>query len=195
MHSNIIKIKKLYTGILAALLSLPIILSGSQNDEFDYEFIQDGNRYSFRGSFVVTADRNCLIDVIYNFEHISKYATDAESVELVQQGQNWYEVTYTYRKFLILENKSTWRRTLKRDEQKVIFEMISSENNVSLMPQLLSSSGYYQIKLEKEGYQVEYFQECKLKTGILKDAYINQAKKVAIKFLREFKQYIERTCD
>ena len=63
------------------------------------------------------------------------------------------------------------------------------------MPQLLSSSGYYQIKPEKEGYQVEYFQECKLKTGLLKDAYISQAKKEAIKFLREFKEYIERSCN
>ena len=195
MHSNIIKMKKNYNGILVALLSLPIILSGSQNNEFDYEFIQDGNCYSFRGSFIVQAERDCLIDVIYNFEHISKYATDAESVEFVRQGENWNEVTYTYRKFLVLENKSTWRRTLNRDEQKVVFEMISSKNNVSFMPQLLSSSGYYQITPEKEGYKVEYFQECKLKTGLLKDAYISQAKKEAIKFLREFKEYIERTCD
>ena len=187
--------KKFYKRILVALLSLPIILSGSQNHEFDYEFIQDGNCYSFRGSFIVQAERDCLIDVIYNFEHISKYASGAKSVEFVRQGENWYEVTYTYRKILVLENKSTWRRTLNRDEQKVVFEMISSENNVSFMPQLDSSSGYYQIKPEKEGYQVEYFQACKLKTGLLKDAYISQAKKEAIKFLREFKEYIERTCD
>jgi hypothetical protein len=187
--------KKFYHGILVALLSLPIILPGSQNNEFDYEFIQDGNCYSFRGSFIVQAERDCLIDVIYNFEHISKYTAGAESIELVRQEENRYEVTYTYRKFLILENKSTWRRTLKRDEQKVIFEMISTKNNVSFMPQLLSSSGYYQIKPENEGYQVEYFQECKLKPGLLKSTYINQAKKEAIKFLQEFKEYIKKTCD
>jgi len=157
MHSNIIKMKKIYNGILVALLCLPVILPGIQNSEFDYEFIQDGNCYSFRGSFIVQAKCDCLIDVVYNFEHISKYATDAESVEFVRQGENWNEVNYTYRKYLIFENKSTWRRTLKRDEQKVVFEMLSSQNNLTIMPKLLSSTGYYQIKPEKEGYRVEYF--------------------------------------
>lgn len=186
--------KKIYYGISVALLIFPIIFSGNQNKDFAYEFIQDGNRYSFHGSFIVQAERDCLIDVIYNFNHISKYATDAESIELVREGENWNEVTYTYRKYLIFENKSTWRRTLKRDEQKVVFEMISSKNNINIMPQVLSSTGYYQIKPEKAGYLVEYFQTCQLKAGLLKDAYISQAKKQAIKFLREFREYIERTC-
>lgn len=194
MHSNIIKMKNFYNGILIALLSLRIILSGNQKNEFDYEFIQEGNSYSFLGSFIVQAEQDCLIDVIYNFEHISKYTAGAESIELVQQGENWLEVTYTYRKFLIFENKSTWRRTLRWDENKVVFEMRSSENNMSIMPQLLSSTGYYQLKPEKEGCRVEYCQECQLKTGLLKTAYMNQAKKDAIKFLREFKEYIEITC-
>jgi hypothetical protein len=60
---------------------------------------------------------------------------------------------------------------------------------------MLSSTGYYQIRPEKEGCRVEYFQECKLKPGFFKDSYINKAKKEAIKFLQEFKEYIEKTCD
>jgi hypothetical protein len=186
--------KKFYHGFLIALLSLPIIFSGDQKNEFDYKFIQDGNYYSFRGSFIVQAERDCLIDVIYDSKHISQYAVDAKSVELVRQGENWNEITYTYRRLLIFENKSTWRRTLKRDEQKVVFEMVSSQNNLTIMPKPLSSIGYYQIKAEKEGYQVVYFQECRLKTGLLKDVYMSQAKKEAIRFLREFKGYVERTC-
>jgi len=187
--------KELYKGIIITLLSLPIILYGSQKKELDYEFIQEDTYYSFRGSFIVKAELDCLISVTYDFEHISKYALGAKSIELVRQGENWNEVTYIYRKFIIFENKSTWRRTLKRDEQKVVFEMISSKNNINIMPKMLSSTGYYQIKQEKECYRVEYFQEGKLKPGFLKDTYINNAKKEAIKFLLEFKEYIEKTCD
>jgi hypothetical protein len=62
------------------------------------------------------------------------------------------------------------------------------------MPKILSSTGYYQIKLEEEGYKVEYFQECKLKSALLKGAYINKAKKETIKFMLELKEYIEKTC-
>ncbi len=187
--------KNFYKIIIVALLSLPIILYGSQKKELDYEFIQEDNYYSFRGSFIVRAELDCLINLIYNFKNISKYALGAKSIELVRQGENWYEVTFTYRKLLIFENQSTWRRTLNRHEHKVVFKMISNRNNLNIIPKMLSSTGYYQIKQEKEGYQVEYFQECKLKPGFLKDTYINNAKKEAIKFLLEFKEYVEKTCD
>lgn len=72
--------------------------------------------------------------------------------------------------------------------------MISHKHNSGLMPKILSSTGYYQIKPEKEGYKVEYFQECTLKSALLKGAYISKAKKEAIKFMWELKEYIERTC-
>ncbi len=187
--------KKLYKAIIIVFLALPMLSSGNQKQELDHEFIQNDNNYSVRGRFIVKAKFDCLMNVIFNFEHISKYASGAKSLELIRQGENWYDVTYTYRKLLIFENQSTWRRTLKRDEGKVVFEMISSKNNLSIMPDVISSAGYYQIKNEKDSCLVEYFQECKLKPGLLKGTYINKAKKEAIKFLHEFKEYIERNCD
>lgn len=187
--------KHFYKIIIAALLSLPILLYGSKKKELDYEFIQEDNYYSFRGSFIVKAEPDCLINLIYDFKNISKYASGAKSIELVRQGENWYEVTFTYRKLLFLENQSTWRRTLNRDEHKVVFKMISNRNNLNIVPKMLFYTGYYQIRPEKEGCRVEYFQECKLMPGLLKDMYINKAKNEAIKFLREFKEYINKTCD
>jgi hypothetical protein len=187
--------KNSYKIIIAAVLSLPVMLYGSNKKEFDYEFIQKDTYYSFRGRFIVKAEPDCLINLIYNFKNISKYSSGAKSIELVRQGENWYDVTYPYRKLLIFENQSTWRRTLKRDEGKVVFEMISSKNNLSIIPDVIYSAGYYQIKNEKDSYRVEYFQECQLKPGLLKSTYINKAKKEAIKFLQEFKEYIEKTCD
>jgi|GEM_PF-733753 len=161
----------------------------------NYEFIKDDSFYSFRGRFIIKAELDCLLNVTYQFEHISKYASGAKSIEFVRQGENWYDVTYTYRKLLIFENRSTWRRTLKRDEQKIVFEMISNKNNINIMPKVNSSKGYYQIKPERGGYSVEYFQECRLNPGFLKNAYINRAKKEAIQFLQVFKEYVEKTCD
>ncbi len=187
--------KELYKGIIVALLSLPIILYGSKKGELVYVFIQDDTYYSFRGSFIVKAELDCLIEVIYNFEHISKYSLGAKTIELVLKGENWYMVTYAYRRLIIFENESTWRRILRRDEQKVVFEMISNKNNINIMPEMISSTGYYQIKPEQKGFRVEYFQKSKLKPGLLKDIYINKAKKEAINFLLLFKEYIERTCD
>ena len=177
--------KDLLKVIILALLTLPALLyNSSQQKGLEYEFIQSDNNYSFRGRFM-----------IFDFEHISNYASGAKSLEKKRQGENWYDVTYTYRKLLIFENQSTWRRTLKRNKGKVVFEMISSRNNLSIIPEVIYSKGYYQINNENEGYSVEYFQECKINPGILKYSYIYEAKKGAIKFLQEFKEYIEKTCD
>ena len=187
--------KIFYKIIIVALLSLPILIYGSKKKKLNYEFIQENTYYSFRESFFVKAEPDCLINLIYNFKNISKYTLSAKSIELIRQGENWYEVTFTYQKLLIFENQSTWRRTLNRDEHKIVFKMISNRNNLNIVPKMLSSTGYYQIRPEKEGCRVEYFQDCKLKPGLLKDSYINKAKKEAIKFLREFKEYIEKTCD
>lgn len=180
--------------LIAVLLSLPIVVSGNQEKEFDYEFIQQDTCYSFRGSFLVSAESDSVIDLIYNFNNLSEYTIGAQSVERIQQGDHWYDVSFIYRKFFIFENKSTWRRTLKTDEHKIVFEMLFSKNNLKVMPDVISSTGYYHIVREKDRCRVEYFQECTLKPGVFKSAYINEAKQEAIKFLHEFKKYIERKC-
>ena len=82
----------------------------------------------------------------------------------------------------------------KQDEHKVVFKMISSQNNLNIMPDMISSSGYYQLENERDSCRVEYFQECEFKSGLLKSIYINNAKKQAIKFLYVFKRYLEGAC-
>jgi hypothetical protein len=184
----------IYRGILLIWMSVPVLIFGSSTEELQYHFSQDDSSYSFRGSFIAEAELDCLISLVYDFEHISKYASGATAVELIRQEDNWNEVRYTYRKFIFFENKSTWRRTLNRDNHELVFEMISSENNLKILPDMLSSSGYYRISPEEKGYRMEYFQECCLDTDILKDSYINKVKKEAIEFLLEFREYVEKTC-
>ena len=184
----------IFRGILLIWMSVPVLIYGSSTEELQYHFFQDDSSYSFRGSFIVEAELDCLISLVFDFEHISKYASGAKAVELVRQENNWNEVRYTYRKFIFFENKSTWRRTLNRDKHELVFEMISSENNLKIMPDMLSSSGYYRISPEEKGYRLEYFQECSLDTDLLKDSYIKTVKKKAIEFLHDFREYVEKTC-
>jgi len=185
--------KEFYKGIIVALLSLPIILYGSKKKELDYEFIQDDTYYSFRGSFIVKAELDCLISILYDFKHLVNIESSAKSIVLLREEENWYEACHTHKK-LFFKHESIWRKTLKLDEQKVVFEMISNKQNTDLLPKVLYSTGYYQVELEEEGYKVEYFQECKLESALLKGIFINKAKKEAIKFMLELKEYIEKTC-
>ena len=178
---------------IAVLSSIPLLSYGDEND-LDYRFTQADSSYTFYGSFKVKADPDCLIHLIYNFDHISDYSSAAEFIELIREGNDWYEITYTYRQYLFFEHQSTWRRTLNRKKHKVDFIMISNNNNLSMIPEMVSSSGYYQVKPNEEYCQVLYFQACTLTPGILLDAYMKAGKDAAINFLREFKEFIEKNC-
>jgi hypothetical protein len=186
--------KIIYIGMLILWMSIPVLIYGSSMEEFEYHFYQDDSSYSFRGSFAVVAELDCLLSLVYDIEHISKFASGAKTVELIQQGDNWNVVCYTYRKFIFFENRSTWRRTLNRDKHELVFEMISSENNLRIIPEMLSSKGYYRINPDDGGYRMEYFQECKLNPEDIRDSYIKIVKEKAIEFLHEFREYTEKIC-
>jgi len=183
-----------YIGILLLWLNFPLLQDGSSTEEMKYDFCQSDSAYSFSGSFIIETELECLIRIVSDFRHISKYASGAKSVELIRQRNNWTEVSYTYRRFLFLENKSVWRRTLYREKLELVFELISSENNMKIMPEMRSSSGYYRIKPSDDGFQIEYFQVCNLTTDLLTTTYIRKVKEEAIKFLHDFRKYIMQTC-
>lgn len=183
----------LFTVIFFFLFNHPLRSESGEIDGIYYEFNHVDSCYSFHGSFVIKAEFDCLISVLYDFKHLKNIISSANSIILIQQGENWYDVCYTFKKFFFT-NKSVYRKTLKLEEQKIVFKMISNRQNTKLFPKVLSSSGYYRIKRESTGYKVEYFQECKIKSTFLKDIYINKAKKESIKFMLGLEEYIERTC-
>jgi hypothetical protein len=171
-----------------------ILLNESLPERFACQFHQDDSSYSFRGSFAIEADIDCLLIVMFEIDHISKFATGTKAVELIQQGEDWNVVRYTYRRFIFFENSSTCLRTLDRDSLELAFEMIKSENNLGMVPEMLSSRGHYRIGPDDEGHRLEYFQECKLNPGDVTASYIKTVEEETMEFLNEFWQYINRTC-
>ena len=181
--------------ILILVLILPLLLWADEDTEFNYTFIQADTCCSFRGSFRVNCQPDSLIDLIYDYDKISEYTPRVTTLELVRQGEDWYEVAFTYQDLLVLENRSIWRRTLNRDENTIDFELISNWNNTDIIPEVLSSTGYYQLKSENDECLVEIFQECKLHRGLLNEVYFKRVEKEGTQFLRVFKEFIERNCD
>jgi hypothetical protein len=171
----------------------PAQTESGEVDDIHYEFNHVDSCYSFRSDFTVKAEFDCLISILYEFKYLKNIISSAKSITLIQQGENWYDVGYVYKK-LFFTNESVYRKTLKLEEQKIVFELISYKQNTDLFPKVLSSSGYYQIKPDSTGYTVEYFQKCILKSSFLNNAYINTAKKESIKFMLELKEYVGGAC-
>jgi hypothetical protein len=169
--------------------------SMAQNpDEIQYRFTQTDTSYAFYGRFKLAANPECLLAVCFNPDDLVKLAPDAKEVTLTGQGDNWNRLRYTYRKFLFFENTTLWQRHLDEEKLRVDFSLVRSENNRAIMPEVKSSSGFYQINPENDHVLVEYYQSCIISDGSLSGFYIDSMKTEAISFLLRFLEYAHDHC-
>lgn len=186
------------TGFIIILILLCSSIGYSQEDgplsaKVFYKFSRQGNVYSFSGKFPVNNNMNCLLDVIYDFDHLKRLHSDLDSVELIRRNAHSYEVRYSYKK-LFLTAKTIFRRELNKKQRIVTSEMIRHEQNSPSFPKPLFSRGYYRIREDKTGYWFEYFRECEIEPNSLNVLYFHIAEKEAINHLYTIKEYIEKTC-
>ncbi len=182
------------------LLLIPAIICSMQifaqeNDDIYSTFSNTDTTYTFYGRFNVIAETDCLMNICFNYEHIKALAVDASSVELLEKNENRNKIKYTYQKFPFFKNKSVWNRTIDRENLRVDFSLVSSENNNSIMPRMISSSGYYKVTQLNGILSVEYFQQCRLTRSILTALYQNYMKNKAEEFLHVFKDYSRKHCN
>lgn len=163
-------------------------------DDINYTFTQTDSTYTFSGSFKIKANLSCLLAICFYHEHILTLAPDAKAVQLVDQGNNWNQISYTYQKYIYFENKSLWHRILDTENQRVDFTLIKNENNLAIMPKMISSSGFYRISKYGQKYSVDYFQQCQLEKSPITNLYLNRAKKEAIQFILRFSEYATTIC-
>ncbi|MFC2087561.1 hypothetical protein ACFLSA_05335 [Bacteroidota bacterium] len=182
----------IHAGALAFFLK-PVTVT-DEKENITYQFTSTDSGYSFYGSFNISSKPECLLEICFEYEHIRALAPDAQEVILLDQGKNWNKISYTYLKFLYFENKSVWYRILDEENQKVNFSLVSSENNRSIMPQLISSDGYYQLKQQGKSFLLEYFQQFQITEARITKLYLNRVKKEAIKFMYGFFQFTKEHC-
>lgn len=187
------KIKIWFTIVLVIVL-IPMKLFAQEPNDIKYKFTQTDSSYTFYGSFKINADPKCLLEISFDYKHIRALALDAKEVQLIDQGSNWNQISYTYQKFAFFKNKTVWHRILNEENQRVDFTLVSSDNNRTIMPRMISSSGFYQIKQQGDYLIVEYYQQCQLTEELITKLYLNRAKKEAIKFIHKFSEYAGTFC-
>jgi len=182
--------------LIASFLFIDIAFAASndlKNDNLQYTFVESRDGYAFKGKFFVVAKDSCLMGIIYEPEHLKKILKNRCTVNIVSKGRDTHVLSYIY-KLPLIEIKSTYRKTLRFAERKVIFDMTGYEQKGVFLPRVLSSQGSYQITQEKYGYWVGYYQECKIDNSGVRSIFLFFAKSEAIKFLKDLKAYAERTC-
>jgi len=186
---------KIWLLVLILVLFIPIkVVTTQDSDAIEYKFTQTDSSYTFYGSFKIKANPKCLLEISFDYEHIRALAPTAKEVLLIDQGNNWNQISYIYQEFIFFKNKTVWHRVLNEEDQRVDFTLMSSENNQTIMPRMISSSGFYQIKQEEEYIIVEYYQQCLLTEELITKLYINKTKEEAIKFIHRFSEYAGAFC-
>lgn len=178
-----------------AIVLIPMKTFAEEPDDIQYIFERTDSSYTFYGCFKINATPDCLLEISFNHKHIQALALDAKEVLLIDQGSNWNQISYTYQKFTFFKNKTVWHRVLNKANQRVDFTLMSSENNQTIMPRMISSSGFYQVKQEGDYFIMEYYQQCQLTEKLITKLYLNSVKKEAIKFMLTFSEYAHTYCD
>lgn len=158
-----------------------------------YELSKTEDGYKVEADFFIDATIGRVIDTIYNFEHLKKFAKSATSIELLRQDGNLQEVKFIYKNFFS-EIESTYYRKLLKEEHRIIFELKDYKCHGLFSPSVISSKGYYAFEETNGGCLVKYFEECKLKDGNLNWFYFFQAERESKTFFKEMKECVESKC-
>ncbi|MEN8119471.1 MAG: hypothetical protein ABFS35_03955 [Bacteroidota bacterium] len=186
---------KIWWIIVLVFVFIPVKKYAQESKGIQYKFTETDSTYSFLGSFKTRAEPGCLLEMCFNYEHIRALGVFAKEVLLVDEGSGWNQIAYHYQKFIIFENKSVWHRKLNEEKQRVDFTMVSSKNSHSVMPCMVSSSGFYQVRQQGTCQIVEYYQECQLTTAVITSLYIDIMKNEVIKFMYRFSDYADTHCN
>lgn len=187
------KSKRWFIALFCTLL-IPVKGIAQNQDDIEYKFTQTDSSYTFYGHFKIDADPECLLEISFGYEHIRALAINAREVRLIEQGNNWNQISYIYQELFFFKNKTVWHRILDEEKRRVDFTLVSSENSLSIMPQLISSSGFYQVKNENNSLILEYYQQCQVTEEIITNIYLNQVEEEAINFIYRFYEYAIDFC-
>ncbi len=189
------KNKKKINSLLIAAMICSLQVFAQESDSIYYSFQRTDTSYTFYGRFNVDAEVACVLHIFFNYEHIKELAANDCDVELIEEGENWNRFKYTYRVFPLYKNESLWYRTIDNKNQRVDFKLVLSKNNRTYIPQMISSSGYYQVSQNNGELTMEYFRYCRLTKSFLTPLYLYFIKNKAIAFLPVFEDYIEKQCN
>lgn len=177
------------------LLIVPsVILSeASEADGIKYTFNKKKNGYSFQFQTSYDADPECLLAVVFEYDHLRKFTKNIDTIQLVKNEGDRNIVRYGYDKFLF-KHKSTYLRILSKDNNTITFELVENELHKSIFPKLIATKGYYKIKTNDQKTIIEYFQEAVIEDKNINSIYLYFVKNEILAFARDLQKYAQHVC-
>lgn len=157
--------------------------------ERPYAFVQQGQRDTFRFEFDVNASPDDVLEVLYPFANLKQYSRTASAVELLDKGQDWQSVRYTYATSL-WSISTTFRREVDRRNHCIRFHMTEARRTGLPVPLPTTSSGEYRLEPIDGGVRVTYEQVAETPDTFLSGPWTARARSEAILFSRDLETYV-----
>ncbi len=174
-------------------LGLSSVQAQAEGD-IQYTFDHSDTTYLFEGKMYLPLDIDCVLPLCFEFKHIQAMGLASREVVLLQKGPNWNQIKYTLSQSQFYVNESVWNRYVDRERHRVDFEMLYSHSSRKVMPQVISSSGHYELIRTPKGICVTYVQRGTMLEQHLTPIYFIAIKYKAAEFLEVFYAYAMAHC-
>lgn len=187
------------SGLAICLLAGVLASSATSDTREDaagrvtHSFVHTKTRYTFEGGFNSRADLDCLLHVFYDYDHFKALMSHVQDIRLDRKGDDWYEVTYTYRN-LFYEAVSTFRRTLDPKRGLVRDDLLRVRQKGMVVPAIHAIHGYYRMTPRRDGVRVIFYQEGEMEASFLGGFYFSFAEREAAVFMERALTYVGKVC-
>ena len=185
---------RLLAPSIALLAGLGLAMSArSVAGEFETRFEADGRDTSLDARFVVAADADCVLQTLFEFEHLEACASGFATVVLVDESESEQTVDFVYEQRLF-SARLRYRRVLVRERAVIEIDLISSEIGGLLAPRAERSVGTYEVRATREGTEVRYEERTTFARSWLNFVYAAIARRQADAFLTAVRDHLHETC-
>lgn len=147
-----------------SVVSIVTLVNGREIQNH-YKMEQNGNGYNFSFDFESTLTKDSILNILFNFEHLVKYSSQINRMEVLSSEKNSYVVSF-FLKYLFYTSESVFRRTLLPDKDMVLIEMLNFTHNSAVIPEILKARIEYRVIQKERGVQIFYNQQCLLNKQI-----------------------------
>jgi hypothetical protein len=120
------------------------------------------NQYDIIHEVDTILDSDKLLPVFYAKDHLVHYYRSFHKIENIVYDESRYKVIFHYKR-TFFEWVTYYDREIDRDAKRVTFNLVSQEQNVRILPEIVYSRGYFEVIPGDKKNRIVYRQEVQFK--------------------------------
>ncbi|MDG5814838.1 hypothetical protein QA601_07110 [Chitinispirillales bacterium ANBcel5] len=163
-----------------------VLITGYVSGSNDLTFLRNDSGYSVSATFVTSLPSDTVLNILYEYDHVSRYSFEAGSTTFKEEGEGYYTMEVMLSRFFY-QARSHFLR--KKEDNRVIASLDSFWHNRGLIPEMIYSHSVYDIRT-KDGYTYIDFKQDVRFAGNLNRIYLRMIEGGVKKFKENLENYL-----